>query len=421
MNLTSVTESPHVHFTRVAPLDPEIVRAALTVRIPNFRTVHTESSLALYAALAESGTAKKTKHALITYLRKHGITLDVTAGKGTVSYTVSVRKGNIPYAVALLSEIIFSPSLFQSEVQAKKALLLEDNRESRDNAKLITRITFHNLLYPEGSFLYEQTLDEALTEIKMLSSKSLTSLHTAIQKGEWYVTLVSDAGGGIMFAPLLKTLESHGGKVPEPNVHTIVKKGTQSFISVPGKTNVEVRMGHVVPITPLHTEYVPLDFGIDVLGKVGGFSGRLMSTVREKEGLTYGIYATTVDINPQSTIYWNIYTFFAAKDLTNGLTATKREVERIVSKGITTKELTTFKDILKNQYFIAHESNARRLATYHSLSLLGYSEQIFIERVARIQKLTVREVNNALKKYINSDNLIVCGAGPVSREGKGIV
>jgi zinc protease len=201
----------------------------------------------------------------------------------------------------------------------------------------------------------------------------------------------------------------------------VTLKEASEFITVPGKTNVEVRMGNVIPITPLHVEYAALDFGIDVLGKVGGFSGRLMSTVREKAGLTYGIYATTVDTNPQSTIHWNVYTFLAAKDLAKGLSATRNEIKRIVRKGITSKELSTFKDILRNQYLIAHESNMRRLSTYHTLSVLGYSETILIERVARMQKLTLPEVNKALIKYIDPHNLVTSGAGPVSSEGKGIL
>ena len=419
MRYTTLTETEHTHLTRVSPLNPEIIRVAFTVRIPDFKTIHTESSLSLYAALAQAGTTKKTKQAFTTYLRKHGISLEVSAGKGIISFTLSVRKVNIPYAVTLLNEIIFSPALFLDEIKAKKMLLLEDNRESRDDAKLIARIAFHNMLYPVSSFLHEQTLDASLAEIKGLSEKSLTKLHTAIQKGEWYITLVSDREGEEMFAPLITALNAHGGKVPRPVSNATAGKSNHTFVTVPGKTNVEVRIGNVIPITPLHTDYEALRFGIDVLGKVGGFSGRLMSTVREKEGLTYGIYATTVELNPESTIHWNIYTFFAAKDLKKGLAATRREIERIIAKGITHKELTTFKDIIKNQYLISHESNMRRLSTYHALSVRGYSETTLIERMTRLQTLTLREINAALRTYIDSEKLIMSGAGPVSKEGEG--
>jgi len=421
MLYTTTTNTDILHLTRVLPLDPEIFRAALTVRIGDFKTVHTQSSLALYAALAQVGTQKKTKHAFITYLRKHGITLEVSAGRGTVTYTVSVRKTNISYAVSLLHEIIFSPKVFTDELKAKKLLLLEDNRENHDDAKRIARIAFHNILYPKSSFLHELTLNEELLEIKKLTLKSLVSLHTAIQKGEWYVTIVGDEKSEKMLTPLTEALGRHGNKVIHPKLVAAPLKEACEFITVSGKTNVEVRMGNVIPITPLHVDYAALDFGIDVLGKVGGFAGRLMSTVREKAGLTYGIYATTVDINPQSTIHWNVYTFFAAKDLAKGLSATRDEIRKIVARGVTSKELNTFKDILRNQYLIAHESNMRRLSTYHTLSVLGYSETILIERVAQMQKLTLPKVNKALKKYIDPNNLVTSGAGPVSNKGKGIV
>lgn len=420
MRYTTTTNTDKVHVTRVAPLDPQIVRLALTVRIPDFKKVHAESTLSLYAALAMTGTAQKSKHALLTYLRKHGITFEVQAGCGTLQYNVSVRKANMSFVTALLTEIIFAPKLFKDDFNAKKQLLLEDNRESRDNAKKIAGITFNNMLYPDDSPLHEQTLEVALAEIKKLSLKSLSALHHAIPHGEWFVTLVSDSSVAALLTPLITKLDTVGAPVLHANTERPILSSCNSFITVPGKTNVEIRMGNTIPISPFHEDFVALDFGIDVLGKVGGFSGRLMSTVREKEGLTYGIYATTVENDPLSTIHYTIYTFFAAKDLEKGLIATKREIARLVEKGITSRELIVFKDILMNQYLIAHESNLRRLALYHALNVHGYSEEFLLDRIEKMQALTTRSVNAAVRTYIDPTRLIVSGAGPVTTTGEAI-
>lgn len=421
MRYTTVTNNAHVHTTRIEPLDREIVRIALSVRVPEYRTKHTDSTFSVYTALAHAGTAKKSKLALLNYVRKHGITFDIATSRGVIQYMVSVRKKNVSYATALLDEIIFLPTVSSPEFKVKKQLLLEGNREAHDDAKRIARIAFTNMLYAKESSLHELTLEDELKEIKALREKDLHALQSALQAGEWFVSYVGDDTVHTALTPLIEKLGKHASAVPTPTEARLTLPPKHEFVTIQGKTNIEVRIGNVLPISPLHEDYTALSFGIDVLGKVGGFSGRLMSTVREKEGLTYGIYATTVNTSPESTTHWNVYTFFTAKDFEKGIRATEREIALIVKNGITAEELTTFKEIEKNQYLIAHESNLQRLGLYHRLAVAGYSEDFLLKSVADVQALTLSGVNKALKTYINPKKIITSGAGPITKEGEGIL
>jgi zinc protease len=145
-----------------------------------------------------------------------------------------------------------------------------------------------------------------------------------------------------------------------------------------------------------------------------------MSTVREKEGLTYGIYARTIESHRKNTIHWNIYTFFTARDLQKGIASTLRELTSIVEKGITEEELRIFKEISLNQFILNHESNATRLGFYHGLSLLGYEEKDGVQFQEQLMKLTVHDVNTALRTYLEPDRLVIVGVGPVKEDGTGI-
>ena len=72
-----------------------------------------------------------------------------------------------------------------------------------------------------------------------------------------------------------------------------------------------------------------LRVGSAVLG--AGFTGRLMSTVRDQEGLTYGIGA---GISGTSDIFadgaWRIIASFAPQLLEKGVASTKRELNALV-------------------------------------------------------------------------------------------
>lgn len=416
---TSKTERAF-HLVRVKPLDAAIVRFALTVTIPEYRTRYSDELLSIYSALALTKTRTKNKEAIETYLKRHGIGIKIDARNGKIQYIGNVRKGNVSHCVKLLKEIITSFEVDEGEFNKKKKLFLEDNRESRDDAKRIARIAFTNLLYDRESIMREKTLDEERASIAKLRSTELKTFTEQFHRGEWHVTIVSDEDTLKDFFPLTSLLTKKSTPIERTVSEERVPDAQSAFITVPGKTNVEVRIGNILPITPDHPAYIPLDFGLAVLGKVGGFSGRLMSTVREKEGLTYGIYARTVETHRAHTAHWNVYTFFTARDLQKGIDATVREIRTIVEHGITENELTTFKEIATNQYMLSHESNATRLAYYHALSLMGYTEKDGQASLQRIQRLTVSEVNAALRAYIDPTRLVIVGAGPVREDGTGI-
>ncbi len=75
-------------------------------------------------------------------------------------------------------------------------------------------------------------------------------------------------------------------KIPAPNV---VKKSLELTIAVPGKESVNVIMGDPSGLRPTDADYLPLAVGTSALGH--GFTSRLVGTMHDTEGLTYGIAA----------------------------------------------------------------------------------------------------------------------------------
>ena len=128
----------------------------------------------------------------------------------------------------------------------------------------------------------------------MITPKHLLKLHTELLFAVWTCTQASDGEQIELFIKTIKKcnrtkenpdpIRIHQQMPPQPGL---------ALRSIPSRQNIDFSIGAPLPITMHHPDYAPLLFGITVLGKWGGFTGRLMSTVREKEGLTYGIYAGT--------------------------------------------------------------------------------------------------------------------------------
>ncbi len=404
----------------IAPLDARIVKATFTSKIKDYHTTHSDIILDAYNHLALSGTKSMTETEIDAYIRKHGIVLTVSASAGFVHYQVTAQKKTFKKCATLIEELVFNPKFKLGDVTKTKRLMLEENREMHDSTKHIAEMQFMNLLYPKKSFLSWDTLEMQKKQVSKIDEPKLRTLMKAIQGGEWYISIVGTPDTAKSIGSTLKRFEASATMVSRVFKEPAIPKKQTHFTTIPGKTNVEVRIGNRLPFTPSDAEYLPFVFGLSVLGKVGGFTGRLMSTIREKEGLTYGIYAKASYINTLSTGHWNVFTFFSGKDLEKGIKATLREITRIKTKGITERELKVFKEILHNQFLIGHESNARRLTLYHRAFLHGEDEMKLIEDVENMHELKIDEINAALKAHLHPESLIISCAGPVTQEGAGI-
>ena len=73
-----------------------------------------------------------------------------------------------------------------------------------------------------------------------------------------------------------------------------------------------------------------------------------------------------------------------------------------------------FKQLLKNQFILAHESDAKALAMYHDALCAGTTAEEVSAQYDAMQTLTKKEINAALKKHLDPAALVISGAGPVA-------
>lgn len=211
----------------------------------------------------------------------------------------------------------------------------------------------------------------------------------------------------LAIAPVLTTTTSQ-----------IVKGKKLLLQSIASKQNIDLSIGSSLPLTISDDDLAPFTFGLAVLGKWGGFAGRLMSTVREKEGLTYGIYARFEGVSKTEAGYWRIMTFFAPKDVVQGINSTLREINKIHNSGITESEWRRFKNILQTGEVLVYDSLAGTVGFVHGalLSGLGFAE--YKKYRECLYNCSRAEVNRALKKYLDPSNIVISAAGPVDKVAK---
>ncbi len=159
-----------------------------------------------------------------------------------------------------------------------------------------------------------------------------------------------------------------------------------------------------------------LRVGTAILGS--GFTGRLMGTVRDKEGLTYGISASMGDDSIVDGA-WDINASFAPTLLSKGVAATRRELDKWWNEGVTDQELAARKQGIIGSYFVGLSTTSGLAGTILLNAQRGYDLSWLDDYPKAVKALTRAQVNAAIKTHLNPSTMVLVEAGSVAAGGGG--
>ncbi len=392
----------------------------LSVDIHQAYTAKQDVTEAIYAETLLAGAGTLPRAAFLDTLYKTGGSIAVSVNRSIITVTVRGQITAAPKLLLLLKTMLAAPTFAASEIERIKTNLHNELVLQKEDVRGQAQRALQNALFGASDRRQSAAIPTLQKALRSITKEELTTLHEHVLAGPWTVTM---SGNDAIIAQVKKVLEAVKGKhqpqtVTPAHAPILLQKRIVVTESIPSKHNVELSIGGPLPLTLHHPDYLPFVFGLAVLGKWGGFAGRLMSTVREKEGLTYSIYARTESVSGNETGYWRIMTFFAPDKTMTGLASTLREIELIAKKGITDKELERFRTILQTQQSLQNDSLLSSLGDLHGYLSEGFTLDQMAEYKARLVSVTKKEVNDALKKHLRSDALVISAAGPVAKVKK---
>src|SRR5258706_94461 len=141
----------------------------------------------------------------------------------------------------------------------------------------------------------------------------------------------------------------------------------------------------------------------------GRLCGRLMDQVRDKRGLTYGIYTQLNDFRAASVLGGEVQSD-KGKILT-AIDVTKSEMAHFAKDGATMKELDDAKTFLTGSFPLSLDSNAKIARALNAYPRSGLSAAYVAKRNSLVQAVTLAKVNEMAKKYFDPSRLVVVIAG----------
>lgn len=415
-------ENEHIEGISIVRDSERIFYALVTIDTHSTeKSAHRDALALIYTDILLSGCGTYTRKTFLDALNVLGASISVGISEGRLTITLKCLNTHREKLLTLFTTMLKEPTFVASEVKRIKEHLTNELQEAKEDAKLNSMTSFVNELYKNKDRRYTFSQDALISETPKVTRAELQKFHTEVTAHKWTYTLSSNAPEALKTVTKFENLKKNfSAQVTQPGKHIQNSIETKKVLlaSIPSKQNIELNIGAPLDIDINSTDYFAFMFGLTVLGKWGGFAGRLMSTIREKEGLTYGIYANMQSTTKTEKGYWRIMTFFAPDKAIQGINSTLIQVEKIRAKGITEDEYARFKNILETEQVLLGDSLLKNVYQTHMFQLKGFSCDEIIKYKKRIAEVTKSEVNQALKKYLHISKLVISAAGPVLKKEK---
>jgi zinc protease len=135
----------------------------------------------------------------------------------------------------------------------------------------------------------------------------------------------------------------------------------------------------------------------------GGFSSRLMEEVREKRGLTYGVYSFIVDKDRADLLMGQVAS--ANDRMAEAIEVIRAEWQRMLAEGVTPEELEDAKTYLMGAYPLRFDSNAAIARIMVGMQMTGLPIDYIATRNDKVAAVSLADIERVAKRLIDPEAL----------------
>ncbi len=227
-----------------------------------------------------------------------------------------------------------------------------------------------------------------------------------------------DAGTPGRFQDAFAPLAQAGPGVPELPAPRSIKGLEITIVEKPADATA-ISFGFPLGVTRRDDDFYALALANSYLGEHRTFNGKLMQDLRGKRGLNYGDYSYIEDFvqeggttfpvpnDPRRQQYFSIWIRPVPVDkAVFSLRAALWELDRLIENGMSKEEFETTRSFLINYSNLWVQTSSRRLG--YAIDGEFYGRRDLVSELAdRLKRLTVEQVNAAVRKHLKSDGIKV--------------
>ena len=377
-----------------------------------------DSNLALAdlaAGMLDKGTATRDKFAIAKALGDVGAAISFSTSASALNISAKCLRADLPMVTTLIAEQLRTPAFSADEFAKLKKQIIGQVTRSLEETDYRANLAFVRAVYPKGHPNRESSTEEYLAAVDKATLEEVKAFHLQMYgPATMRVVVVGDVDAAVVASEVGKAFSGwKGGSIAPPSKRAgRVDSAREQDVFMADKTNVTLIWGQTTGLRYGEPDVLALRVGTAAFGS--GFTGRLMANVRDKEGLTYGIGAfNSNDIFLDGD--WRIQGNFAPEMLAKGIASTRKQLLRWHKDGITAAELADNKGKYVGAYKLGLSTTGGMAGVIINTLNQDLPLSFIDEFGTKINALTLEQVNGAIRKHLNPEQMVMIKAGTIPK------
>ncbi|MBF0185800.1 MAG: insulinase family protein [Magnetococcales bacterium] len=348
-------------------------------------------------------------------LEFHGIHLDATANMETLQINLTTRTEHLEEAFARLADLLLRPRLAENDLQRalseQKASLIKAREQPQTQASLrMHQMLFANHPYgspPSGTV--EGLANITLADIRQRHADT------------WHApNLILAAAGDLDRARLHDLLQRHladlnGTPGPFPAIPEVTWPPAQEIareqhleMDLPQTTLMLATLG----ISRRDADYYPLYLLNQILGG-SGLNSRLTREIREKRGLTYGVYSRFSPLSQPGPFIVVLKTKTASQQ--EALQLLKQELQQLVDKGVSEEERQEAIQYLTGSFPLHLDGLGKLANLWTTIGYYQLGDDYLQQWPQRIRAVTTADLQRVAKRLLDPSRFYTVTVGKANK------
>ena len=366
-----------------------------------------------------AGTATLSSRDVVNGFDSIGPRANAETGPEGTCYWAHGAYPTVLRSADLIAELLTHADLDQASLDRERTVILNEIGRKRDNQEAFLTTQVLEILYRDHPLAHPQ-----LGTAEQIEQMPREVLWQAYQHAVQPRRLIVTATGQVDHAQVVDAArhqfadlgDRHGEaapEVPRTSGRPVAQYGGQRVLGRDiAQAHLMVGVGGV-PQADARREA----FDLLMVVLAGGVSSRLLTELREDRGLVYSVLNRRASLS--DTGFGYVYTNCRPADFPEVIARVRENLTRIAEEGITEQELARAHAIRATYTTLGRERADRRTDLLVGSEMTG-QYQSYEERLARLQAVTVADVNQLAETLMGPDCLRVETAqGPLPEDALG--
>ncbi len=399
------------------------VNATMTLRFGDEKSLQNQSTNAYLAAqMMMKGTKTMTQQQLKDKLDELKASVFIYGSGNSVSAQIETVRDNLPEVMKIVTACLKESTIPEKEFKETVQQLLAQSEQQLTEPDALAQNAMERHLnpFPKSDIRYNSTPQEDIDNLKAVKIDDVRKFYAGFYGGsDATISVVGDFDENAAKKILTEGIGTWKSPKPFTRLPRVVQNVAvkSEVIKTPDKENAFFMAGMNFPMRDDDAEFVSLYIGNYILGS-GGLSSRLGDRIRQKEGISYGV-GSYVDVDAQDkAATFGAYAIYNPQNAERLEKAFKEEVERILKDGITEAELADAKKSILQNRMVARATDKQLVGKMNSYAYLNRNMKWDTDFESKITNVTVSQINQALKKYVDLKKISMFKAGDFDKVTK---